>query len=120
LKMLMKKITKQPKNVELCYENVHLKAQLSRLDDRMLRLDGEIFGEIELICDISGEAYIKSLKQPLVLYISDGFWDAQSQSKKLQSFDVIEFFDGFIDLDYISQSEIEIIRSDYHIKDSKE
>lgn len=77
-------------------------------------LKGRLSGEITLVCDISGEEYQKKLDEELVLYISDGLWDAQSQS--LETFDVIEFFDGFIDLDFILQSEIESIKLDYHHK----
>ena len=78
----------------------------------MLSLEGKIRGQIELICDVSGELYIQELDYPLALYIADGIWNIQSQSKRLDSFEVIEFFDGFVDLTYILASEIESIRSE--------
>lgn len=117
MKIAMKKCTPTPKDVALSIGNVHLQARLFRVDSQMLRLEGNISGELELTCDVSGEDYTQRLDYPLVLYIADGLWSMQSQSKKLDSFEVIEFFDGFVDLHYILESEIESIKSDYHTKD---
>lgn len=113
----MRKITSAPKDVTLTLEGVNLEGQIHRIDSQLLCLKCRIHGELELICDHSGENYTQTLNEPLVLYISDGLWDTQSQNQKLESFEVIEFFDGFVDLHYILESEIESIRSDYHTKD---
>ncbi len=121
----MRKISHTPKPIALSIqsqgetitEHITLEGEIERIDSQMLRLRADICGELELICDVSGELYAKRLAYPLVLYISDGLWDMQSQSKRLDSFEVVEFFDGFVDLHYILESEIESIRSDYHTKD---
>lgn len=120
MKIAFRKIANVPKDIALEIEGIFLQGQLERIDSKIVRLKGKILGDIELICDNTGEEYIYHLDVPLVLYISDGIWDSQSQSRKLDSFEVIEFFDGFIDLHYILESEIESIRSDYHTKDLKE
>lgn len=120
----MKKISSSPKDIALSIDNegetiteyITLKGQIKRIDSQILQLNGNISGQLELVCDKSGEMYAETINYPLVLYISDGIWDSQSQSKRLDSFDVIEFFDGFIDLHYILESEITSIRSDYHTK----
>lgn len=117
MKIAFKKITTQPKEVSLILDGVQLSGELYRLNATMLCLKGKLSGEITLVCDYSGEEFEERLDNPLVLYISDGFWDTQSQSKKLDSFEVIEFFDGFVDLHYILESEIESLRSDYHVKE---
>lgn len=117
MKISMRKISSAPKDIALNIDGVNLEGRIYRLDSQLLRLESRIYGELELICDNSGEEYLHKLDEPLVLYISDGIWDTQSQNKKLESFEVIEFFDGFVDLHYILESEIESIRSDYHTKD---
>ena len=119
MKIAFRKIANTPKDIALEIDGISLQGQLERIDSKIVCLRGKILGDIELICDNSGEEYTYLLT-PLVLYIADGIWDSQSQSRKLDSFEVIEFFDGFIDLHYILESEIESIRSDYHTKDSKE
>lgn len=120
MKIAIKKISTEPKDIALERDGIIMEGKLYRLDSTLLKLESSLRGQIELICDRSGEAYMQALDMPLVLYISDGLWDMQSQSKKLDSFEVIEFFDGFVDLGYILESEITSIKSDYHIKDAKE
>lgn len=112
----MRKISSTPKDFCLTLDNAKLEGQIYRINSQILCLKGKLLGEIELICDKTGENFIQTLDNPLVLYISDGIWDTQSQSQKIDSFDVIEFFDGFVDLNYILESEIESIKLDYHIK----
>lgn len=124
MKIAFKKLAKStPKEFE-CLQNgadgklenaLKLSGSLVRLDSQIVKLEGTLRGDLELICARSGESFIKTFNEPLVLYISDGLWDTQSQSV-LDSFDVIEFFDGFIDVDFILYSEIESTKSDYHIK----
>ncbi len=120
----MRKISSSPKDIALSIDNegktiteyITLKGQIKRIDSQILQLNGNISGQLERVCDNSGEMYAETINYPLGLYISEGIWDSQSQSKRLDIFDVIEFFDGFIDLHYILESEITSIRSDYHTK----
>lgn len=117
MKIEMRKITQTPKDFCISMDGVELKGQISRKASKVFQMDAVLEGSLELTCDMSGDLFIKSFEQPLVLYISDGIWDVQSQSSRLDDFDIIEFFDGFIDVEYILQSEIESIRMDYHIKE---
>ncbi len=124
----MKKISHSPKDISISMNNqgdifteqVTLEGQIKRIDSQIFSLKARVYGQLELICDISGECYVENLDYPLVLYISDGIWDSQSQSKSLDDFDVVEFFDGFVNLSYILESEIESIRNDYHTREQKE
>ncbi|WP_394959807.1 hypothetical protein [uncultured Helicobacter sp.] len=115
MKIAFRKIASSPKTFSLKSDGLELSGTLVRVDSQICKLDGRLNGELELVCDRSGEVFMKHFDESLVLYISDGLWDTQSQSK-LNSLDVIEFFDGFIDVEYILQSEIESIKMDYHIK----
>lgn len=109
-----RKISAAPKAFEVCAHGLRLKGELYAKERGLFCLEAKLEGEIKLICDRSGEAFMQAIDEALVLYISDGFWDTQSQ--RFEAFDVIECFDGFIDLDSILQSEIESIKLDYHYK----
>lgn len=113
----MRKITQTPKDFSISIDGIELKGQISRKASKIFEMNAMLKGSLELTCDISGDLFVKSFEQPLVLYISDGIWDVQSQNSRLDDFDIIEFFDGFIDVEYILQSEIESIKMDYHIKE---
>ncbi len=114
MRIQARKISSTPKSFSLQKDGISLNGYIKEVQKGLFILQGKLSGKISLICDISGEEYDKELDEDLVLHISDGLWDMQSQS--LDTFDVIEFFDGFIDLDFILQSEIESIKLDYHHK----
>ncbi len=116
MKYAFVKLGQQPKHFSLRKDSLTLECDIFRKDHNIALLSGRIQGEILLRCDQSGEEFVKSIDEELVLYISNGLWDSQSQSEWM-SFDVVEFFDGFIDIQYLLESEIESIKSDYHIKE---
>lgn len=117
MKIEMRKITQTPKDFSIDVSGLELKGQIFRKAPKIFEMNAILKGSLELTCDISGDLFTKSFEQPLVLYISDGIWDVQSQNSRLDDFDVIEFFDGFVDVEYILESEIESIKMDYHIKE---
>ncbi|PAF47151.1 hypothetical protein BKH46_05445 [Helicobacter sp. 12S02634-8] len=113
----MRKITQTPKPFTLESEGVTLSGELTRKTSKLFCMRASLKGALEVVCDLSGEQFFQAIDTDLVLYISDGLWDMQSQNLKLDDFDVIEFFDGFIDMDFILHSEIESIKMDYHTKE---
>ncbi|WP_233709548.1 DUF177 domain-containing protein [Helicobacter pametensis] len=94
---------------------MQLEGEVTRISSKLFRLDALLQGEIDLICDRSGEEYREYIDERLTLLISNGLWDQQSQDNR-DDFDVIEFFEGFIDFEYILQSEIDSIQMQYHTK----
>lgn len=96
-------------------EGLRFEGEIKRIGERLFKIDSVLIGKIQLICDRSGEEYLEEINESLVLLISNGIWDGQSQNNK-DDFDVIEFFDGFVDFGYILQSEIDSIQMQYHIK----
>ena len=116
MQIAFRKIVSQEKQFVIDRDGLKLECVIYRKTNKLCILKGELSGSLLVQCDRSGEEFLKQIKQDLVLYISDGLWDTQSQSE-LDSFDVVEFFDGFIDIESIFQTEIELIKSDYHIKE---
>lgn len=114
MRIQARKISSAPKAFELHSQGLCFKGEIFAKDRGLFCIDAHLAGEIALICDRSGEEFLQSIDEKLVLYIADGLWDTQSQ--RFEAFDVIECFDGFIDLDSILQSEIESIKLDYHSK----
>ncbi|AQQ59788.1 hypothetical protein XJ32_06485 [Helicobacter bilis] len=128
MRIEFRKITEKPKQIhlildkkqsEVIFENEHIELQgeIMRQDSKLAVFRGNIKGNLQLICSLSGNEFSAEIDESLVLYFSDGIWEAQSQSKVINSLDVIEFFDGFIDFDFVLASEIESIRLDYNIEE---
>ena len=120
MKIEMRKITQVPKPFLLECNGLVLQGEIYREKQNIFRMEALLNGRLELICDHSGDIFLKDIHEPLVLRISDGVCNMQSQNFRLDDMDVIEFFDGFVDIEYILKSEIESIKSDYHIKDTLE
>ena len=119
MRIEFRKITEKPKQIhlildkkqsEVIFENEHIELQgeIMRQDFKLAVFRGNIKGNLQLICPLSGNEFNAEIDKSLVLYFSDGIWEAQSQSKVINSLDVIEFFDGFIDFDFVLASEIEL------------
>ncbi|WP_305862461.1 hypothetical protein [Helicobacter cholecystus] len=117
MKIEFKKITDTPKSFSLQSQGVKLSGEVRRISAKLFEIKAHLEGEITLVCDRSAQEYQEPLNEVLVLYISNGVWDVQSQSDLIADFDVVEFFDGFIDFEYILESEIHSIQMDYHIKE---
>lgn len=128
MKIEFKKITNKPKPIQFALtaensqdmqegERIELCGEIVRQSQRLVCFQGVLKGALNLVCTMSGQDFTKEIHEELVLYFSDGIWEAQSQSKDIDSLDIIEFFDGFIDFDFVVTSEIESIRLDYNVKE---
>ena len=67
-------------------------------------------GSVSTACDICAEDCIIEVDEEVEFFISDGIFDDNDAVE----LDVIESFDGNADLEEILNSEIELIKSDYH------
>lgn len=79
--------------------------------DGLIKLDSTMSGTMKLVCDISGEEFIKNIDEKVVIFIKNGYYKETHIDENLA---VIEVFDNFIDLDSIFLGEIESLKLDYH------
>lgn len=77
-----------------------------------IRLDASLQGEMELVCDLSGEEYLETLDNEVSFYLSNGKVSLDNEHFE----EVVECENGSIDLAEILRGELEMIRCDYHIK----
>jgi len=109
LKVAFKKITKLPLDFELKSDEIIFKGYLEYHSGKLVLLKANLTGFVNRPCDICAEEFKLNLNEDIEFFISDGtFKDDELE------LDVVEFFDGFIDIDELLKSEIELIKSDYH------
>ncbi|PZT47596.1 hypothetical protein B6S12_08175 [Helicobacter valdiviensis] len=82
-------------------------------DTRLLKFQARLSGQIELVCDMSGQEYLKDLDENLEFYLSDGIFCCETENFE----EIIECENGMIDFLEILRSELEMIRCDFHTKD---
>ena len=124
MKIEFRKIAFEPKNFALNLKDddfdIAIKGTILRTSDDLIKIDSHLSGKIQLICDRSGEEFMKDLDLHLVLFAKNGKWSEnkrESHSESDENLAVIEIFDNFVDLDAIFLGEIESIKLDYHTKD---
>ncbi len=77
----------------------------------MVKCTGVMEGNLPHLCDRCAESFKLMVNEGIEVFASDGLYEDQEGEELLN---VIEFFDGSIDVDTILQSEIEAFKSDYH------
>jgi uncharacterized metal-binding protein YceD (DUF177 family) len=103
-----RRITKTPSEFEVSSNGVTLKGTVVFKERNLALLQAQLQGEIELTCDICAEDFATMLNEKIELLISDGIYKGFDEN-----LDVVEMRDS-IDFDALLNSEIELIRSDYH------
>lgn len=77
----------------------------------LIKLDSTMSGTIKLVCDISGEEFIKNIDEKVIIFVKNGYYEETHIDENLA---VVEVFDNFIDLNSIFLGEIESLKLDYH------
>ncbi|MDA3077235.1 DUF177 domain-containing protein [Campylobacter sp. JMF_04 NA10] len=107
MKISFVKITKEPIKFDIQSGGVKFSGELHKSGESLYQCNAQICGAIPYICDRCGSEFELNLDENVDLMLSDGIY------KGSDSLDVIEFFEGSIDIDEILQSEVEAIKSDY-------
>lgn len=109
LKIAFAKITTKEQYCELDYEGLILKGNLKRKSDNIVLFKANLNGILAHQCDSCGDDININVNENLELILSDGaFKDELGELS-----DAVEFFDGFIDLSELANSEIQSFKSDY-------
>jgi uncharacterized metal-binding protein YceD (DUF177 family) len=112
MKIVFDKVGNQQKSFRLKIQNINFEGTLEKIGYHLVRLNSNIEGKIDLICDRCAKEYQKDIKFPLQLTLSKEVIETEDD------LDIIEFLDGIIDLDFILQSEIISIQNSYHFCDN--
>ncbi|WP_297936565.1 YceD family protein [uncultured Campylobacter sp.] len=109
MKISFAKITNNQMPFELNSDGLNFNGELKRINQNLVSCKGNIVGEIAHNCDRCGEDINLKLDEDVNLILSDGIYKDKEENLD----DVVEFFDGFINLEEVLTSEIEAFKSDY-------
>ena len=102
------KIKQSPIDVNYSKDGVEISGTLERVSRDNIKLDSNFKSNVEVICNRCGEEYNIDANYPLGLILSDGGYNGKDE------LDVVEFYEGKIDFDYLALSEITSIKEDYN------
>ncbi|MFC3848189.1 hypothetical protein ACFOPX_06600 [Helicobacter baculiformis] len=115
----MRKIGAAAKHFCVKEEGLCWEGEVRRAQAKLYLVEGKLYGHLEVQCASSGTLFEKPISQEMVLCICDGLYTSTDREcyvggKILDSMDVVESFDGCIDLSALLHAEIQSIRQDYH------
>jgi uncharacterized metal-binding protein YceD (DUF177 family) len=110
LKVPLRKVTKVPLDFEVKSDEITFKGYLEYHSGKLILLSAHLSGSLEKPCDICAEEFMIPIDEKIEFFISDGLYEDDSSIE----LDVVESFDGMADINELLNSEIELIKSDYH------
>ncbi|BCD61581.1 MULTISPECIES: hypothetical protein [Nitratiruptor] len=109
MRIAFKKIGFSKKDVEVTKDTLTLRGKLEKKKE-LVDFLGVLQGKQEVECSRCGENFFVTIDEEIFLKFSDGIYEGFDEEA-----DVIEFYDGSIDLDEVINAESESIKLDYHI-----
>jgi len=109
VKITLRKITKTPLDFEEKSKEMIFKGYLEYHSGKLILLQAKLSGLLEKSCDICAQDFTMSVDEKIEFFLSDGIYDGSNNI----DLDVVESFDGSVDIEELLASEIELIKSDY-------
>lgn len=106
-----KKIPANGIHFETSLSEIRFFGEALKTSKTMVKCTGIMEGNLPLVCDRCAESFMLMVNESVEVFASEGLYEDQEGEELLN---VIEFFDGSIDIDTMLQSEIEAFKSDYH------
>jgi len=107
---MLRKVTKTPLDFEVVSDEITFKGCLEYHSAKLILLKAKISGTLLKSCDICAEDFNLEVDEDVEFFINDGIFEDDGSIE----LDVVESFDGNIDIEELLNSEIELIKSDYH------
>ena len=110
MKVILRRVTKTPLDFDVKSKEITFKGYLQYHGGKLILLKANLQGNILKDCDICAEEFTIPLDEKIEIFISDGIFKDEDGI----NLDVIESFDGAVEIEELLHSEVELIRSDYH------
>lgn len=110
MKVTLRKISKIPLDFEVQSNEITFKGYLEYHAGKLILLKAKLQGSLDIECSLCAEEFKLPVDDEVEFFISDGVYENNDGIE----LDVVESFNSFIDLEEILDSEIELIKSDYH------
>ena len=110
MKIEFKKAPQTPKELEVEFNSVKIVGTFCKISQSLVKIDAELIGNTDIDCCRCGITDNIEVNEKLDFLLSDRIIKNDEREDL-----VIEIEDGLIDFDALIQSELEAIKSDYHI-----
>ncbi|WP_368031088.1 hypothetical protein [Arcobacter sp. s6] len=110
MKIEFRKVPQTTKELVVEYNSVKIEGTFCKISQSLVKVDAVLLGNIDIDCCRCGITEVIEVDEELHLLLSDGIYN-KDESEYL----VIEVENSLINFDEIIESELNSIKSDYHI-----
>ena len=110
MQVTLRKVTNVPLDFDIKSNEITFKGYLEYDSGKLILLKAKLNGLLDKACDTCAEEFKISIDEEIEFFISDGIYEDNNDIE----LDVVESFNGIADIDELLNSEIELIKSDYH------
>ena len=114
MQIALRKVTKTPLDFEIKSNEITFKGYLEYHSGKLILLKADLTGSLEKPCDICAEEFKMSVDEKIEFFLSDGIYEDDNSIE----LDVVESLNDTVDIEELLNSEIELIKSDYHYCDN--
>ena len=110
MQITLRKVGKTPLDFEVKSDEITFKGYLQYDANKLILLKAKLSGKLITECDICAEEFKLDVDEDVEFFISDGIYEKDENS----IVDVVESFNSTVEIEDLMNSEIELIKSDYH------
>jgi uncharacterized metal-binding protein YceD (DUF177 family) len=111
MKIEFRKVPLQESEFEIFSDSVKFSGTFSKISQKLAKISAHIDGTFVVECCKCGKEIKLELDEDIDLLVSDGIYSSKEDEEDI----VIEVEDHIINFDDILNSELESLRSEYHI-----
>ena len=114
MKIEFRKVPLQDSEFEISSNSVKFLGTFSKISSKLAKIDSKIIGNYDVDCCKCGTTFDISIDSKVKFLLSDGIYSSDNDDEE---FVIIEIEDHILDFDEILHSELESLKSEYHVCD---
>jgi len=114
MKIEFRKIPLQESEFEISSNSVKFLGTFSKISSKLARINSKLVGKCDVDCCKCGITFEVPLDLDIEFLISDGIYSSDNEDEDLV---IIEVEEHILDFNEILHSELESLRSEYHVCD---
>lgn len=115
MKIEFRKIPLQETEFEISSNSVKFLGTFSKISSKLAKINSKLSGNYDVDCCKCGITFDVPVDSDIEFLLSDGIYSSESNDEELV---IIEVEDHFLDFNEVLHSELESLRSEYHVCDN--
>jgi len=115
MKIEFRKIPLQETEFEISSNSVKFLGTFSKISSKLAKINSKLSGNCDVDCCKCGITFDVPVDSEIEFLLSDGIYSSESNDEELV---IIEVEDHFLDFNEVLHSELESLRSEYHVCDN--